>query len=247
MSNNTNAQMKPSMDVIARIDELEAMIKSNDPNMTEALYEEHANLINNYDWYDEEVEENGKVGLKNVKGEVLVPAIYDGIASFESYFFPSFPIAAEKDGKQLLVKRDGKGTPVTEALYTHIQRITYSAIYAVCQEEGGKYCALMAGGEVFTPYEIERCYPMVDGCIIVEANGKYGVLSVDQGLVYISPEYDEVCDQGFGDDFLFVKDGVEGYVTLDNRFISKEEYEKLEPEAQDELFEVGFVGSVDDF
>ena len=82
MSNNTNAQMKPSMDVIARIDELEAMIKSNDPNMTEALYEEHANLINNYDWYDEEFEENGKVGLKNVKGEVLVPAIYDGIASF---------------------------------------------------------------------------------------------------------------------------------------------------------------------
>ena len=54
-----------------------------------------------------------------------------------------------------------------------------------------------------------------------------------------------MCDQGFGDDFLFVKDGVEGYVTLDKRFISKAEYAKLDPEAQDELLEVGFIGSVD--
>ena len=245
MSNNTTSQPKPSMEVIARIDELEAMLDLKDSNLTEADYEEHANLVRSYDWYDEVFEENGKVGLKNVKGEVVVPAIYDGFASYESYFFPSVSVAAKKDGKLLLVKRDGKGTPVSEAVFTHIERIGYSAIYAVCQEEGGKYCALMAGGEVFTPYEIERCYPLVDGCIIVEANGKYGVLAVDQGLVYISPEYDEVCDQGFDDDFLFVKDGVEGYVTLDKRFISKAEYAKLDPEAQDELLEVGFIGSVD--
>lgn len=247
MSNNTNKQMKPSMEVIARIDELEAMISSDAQNMPDELFEEHANLIQNYDWYDEEFEENGKVGLKNVKGEVLVPAIYDGFYSFESYLVPSVAAAAKKDGKLLLVKRDGMGTPVTEAKFTHIERIDFSAIYAVCQDEDGKYCALMAGGEVFTPYEIEHCYQQVDGCIIVEADGKYGVLAVDQGLVYISPEYDEVCDQGFGEDFLFVKDGVEGYVTLDNRFISKEEYAKLEAEAQDELLDVGFVGSVDNF
>ena len=61
MSNNTTSQPKPSMEVIARIDELEAMLDLKDSNLTEADYEEHANLVRSYDWYDEEFEENGKV------------------------------------------------------------------------------------------------------------------------------------------------------------------------------------------
>ena len=241
---NTTTLKRPTLEIVNRFDELEAMISARKESISQEIYQEHSDLIHDYDWLDVEFEENGKRGLKNVKGEVLVPAIYDDFASLESYFLPSLPVAAIKDGKRLLVKRDGSGDPVTEAKYAHIKRIAYSAIYAVSLAENEDRYALMVGGEVITPYEIERCYGLVDGCIILEADGKYGVLAVEQGLVYIAPEYDEVCDQGVGDDFLFVKDGVEGFVTLDKRFISKAEYANLDVDAQDELYEVGFIGCV---
>lgn len=246
MSTNTNPEMRPPKEVVARLEELEAMIRMKDQNMTEALYEEHAKLLNNYDWHDEVFEENGKKGVKNVKGEILVPAIYDDFLMQETFFFPSLPVAAVKDGKIGLVERDGKGTPRTAFEFAFIERNFFSPVYFVWKPEDKKHFALMAGGTVITPYELDGYCEPCDGCMIVSSGDKYGVLAIDQGLVYVAPEYDAVYDQGFGDDFLFVKNGVEGYVTLDNRFVSKDEYSELEPEEQDELLEVGFVGSVDD-
>lgn len=245
--NNKTQQMKPSMEVIDRFIELEAMISSNDQNMTEALYNEHAGLLENYDWCDEVFEENGKKGVKNVKGEILVPAIYDDFLMKETFFFPSLPVAAVKDGKAGLVERDGKGTPRTAFEFAFIERNFFSPVYFVWKAEDKKHFALMAGSTVITPYELDGFYEPSDGCMIVRSGDKYGVLAIDQGLVYISPEYDDVLDQGFGENFIFVKDGVEGYVTLDGRFVSKEEYAELDPDAQDELLEVGFVGSEDNF
>lgn len=66
-------------------------------------------------------------------------------------------------------------------------------------------------------------------------------------LIYISPEYDEIYGGCVGEDFVFVKDGVEGWVTLDKRFISKEEYHNLPEDEQDDLLDGGFICSVDDF
>ena len=40
-------------------------------------------------------------------------------------------------------------------------------------------------------------------------------------LFDIKPEYDEIYDEGVGSDFIFVKDGKKGRVTLDKKFVSE--------------------------
>jgi hypothetical protein len=235
MNNNQIIRQKPSQEIISRFEELN--------NASTKNYEELFALIDGYDWRDEIFEEGGKHGTKNVKGEVVVPAIYDGFYTIENFFQPSLPVVAIKDGLCGLVKRDGEGTPMSEFAHSYMGRIFDTPVYTAVKPGDDNHFALSVMGEVITPYEIEKHYQPSDGCVILEANGKYGILALDQGYVYISPEYDEIHDQGYGEDFLFIKDGVEGYVTLNGEFVSKERYAGLDPEQQDEYMEVGFIGS----
>ena len=237
MNKNQNTLQKPSQEIINRYNELNSAATKN--------YDELFSLIDSYDWFDEIFEENGKKGMKNIKGEVVIPAIYDGFNTIESYLRPSLPVVAIKDGLCGLVKRDGKGTPMAEFIHSYMERVFDTPVYIAEKPGDDKRFALSVMGVVITPYEIEKYYQPSDGCMIVEANGKFGILAMDQGMVYVSPEYDEIHGQGYGDDFLFFKDGVEGYVTLNGEFISKERYTSLSLEQQDEYMEIGFVGSCD--
>ena len=167
----------------------------------------------------------------------MVPAIYDDIIDIIYYDENPRPIVAVKDGKKGLVLRDGKGTPITDFEFHHISHImhTYSS-YVVSKEEDTDHCAIMVYNKVVTPYEIDQIYEPCDGAIAVEKDGKFGLLSYEMGMVYIKPEYDDVYDEGYGSDWIFIKDGVEGRVTTDGKFISNEEFETLSDEGQDELF-----------
>lgn len=211
------------------------------------LLQKREDLKANYDWTDEVFEENGKKGLKNIKGEVVVPAIYDDFGPLESYsYYCNLSSVVAKFGDYMaLVKRDGTGTPITEFEYHYIEPICFLPIYAVWKKNDLKHFALMIDGEVITPYEIEKYYMQCNGVLPLEANGKAGMLAYDLGLIYIKPEYDELYDDGFGSDFTFVKDGKKGRVTLDKRFISDEEYNSLSEEEQDNLEDVGFICSYD--
>ena len=205
------------------------------------LCQEYCDTISKYDWYDEVFEENGKKGMKDVKGNIVVPAIYDDFCLPEPYFYKSFPVGAKKDGKVALVKRDGTGAPQTEFEYHYVERIPLTAIYAVWKSDDLKHFALMAGGEVFTPYEMDAYGDVCDGAIRLAADGKIGMLAYELGLTYIKPEYDDIYDEGLGEYFVFVKDGKEGRVTLDKRFISNEDFDKLPQEEKDALEDIGFI------
>ena len=209
------------------------------------LYQEYYDTISKYDWYDEVFEENGKKGMKDVKGKIVVPAIYDDFCMPEPYFHKSMPVGAKKDGKVALVTRDGTGLPQTEFEYHYAERIPFTAIYAVWKSDDLKHFALMAGGKVFTPYEIEAYGDVCDGAIRLAAGGKIGLLAYELGLTYIRPEYDDIYDEGIGEYFVFVKDGKEGRVTLDKRFISNEDFDRLSEEEQDKLEEIGFIYAPD--
>lgn len=209
------------------------------------LLPEYEELVSNYDWSDEVFEENGKKGLKNVKGEVVVPAIYDNYGILEPYYLKLSPVVAQLDGKVALVERDGKGTPYTDFEYHYIEPILFSNLYAVWKKEDLKHFALMVCGVVITPYEIDDYGRPCDGVIPLAANGKKGLLAEELGLIYIKPEYDEVYDEGVGSDFIFVKDGVKGRVTLDKQFISDDDFNKLSTEEQDDLSDAGFIRAPD--
>ncbi|MBO7497739.1 MAG: hypothetical protein J6T64_00925 [Bacteroidaceae bacterium] len=242
---------KATRELAERLDYVLAEMKRLDwkDEASEAKYmelgQEYCDLTDLYDWYDEVFEENGKKGMKNVKGEIVIPAIYDGFGVPELYYEGYSLVAAERDGKKGLVKRDGTGTPTTEFEYHQLIRVPFSDIYATWKSEDDKHFAFMAEGKVFTPYELESISWISNGVGVVYANGKKGLVAVDLGLIYISPEYDDISGDGPGEFITFVKDGKEGRVTLDKRFVSNEAFESMTEEEQDKLLNIGFIYETD--
>ena len=112
-----------------QVEQLDAMVKKmgliKESDYCE-FYEEYNDLILSYDWSDIVFEENGKKWLMNVKGDVVVPAIYDDFSDLAPYYEYPMKVIAYLDGKAALVKRDGKGTPITEFEFTHVERISFS-------------------------------------------------------------------------------------------------------------------------
>lgn len=210
------------------------------------LLQEREDLIHDYDWFDEVFEENGKKGLRNIRGEVVVPAIYDGFCMPHPYHLPMMLVGAKKGDKVALVKRDGKGTPTTDFEFHYVEPIPYTLFNIAFKSEDLHHFAIIVLNKVFTPYELVNYYIPCDEHIILKGdNDKYGIIG-ERSLVYISPEYDDIIDDGMGNDFIFIKDGVKGRVTMDKRFISDEDYDNLTDEEQDELYEIGFINAPDD-
>ena len=207
------------------------------------LGQELADLIENYDWMDEVFEENGKKGLKNVKGEIVVPAIYDDFLSVVAYGYKANCVA-QLDGKAGLVKRDGKGTPVSDFDFEHVESIPFTPVHAVWKAGSEKF-ALMIGRELVTPFELEKFCGASDGVIVLEVGGKMGMLAYDPNFIYIAPEYDRIDYDGCGSCFTFVKDGIEGRVTYEGKFVSNEEFDSLSEDEKCDLEEIGFVYAAD--
>ncbi len=191
-------------------------------------------LYDDYDWFDTEFEENGKKGLHNVKGEVVVPALYDSFVEYPAYYIDDTNVVAMKDGLCGIVKRDGTGAPVTAFEYADIQSIPYTHCFFVSKPEDPKHYAVMMSGQIFTPFEITAFTEPCDGWFGVRKGDKKGLFSLGT-LDYVSPEYDEIYDEGDGSFIIFEKDGQEGRLTTEGRFVSNAEYDALTTEEQDEL------------
>ncbi|SFF97716.1 hypothetical protein SAMN05216383_10369 [Prevotella sp. KH2C16] len=72
--------------------------------------------------YHEIYEENGKFGMKDHEGNILVHALYDFLRTPYVYVddLQLFPIIAEKNGKMGLIIPDGKDTVVADFIYEDI-------------------------------------------------------------------------------------------------------------------------------
>lgn len=229
-----------------RLDFLSAKMKelNDEESQLECIpyKKEYYEYLEKYDWSDIVFEENGKKGLKNVKGEIVVPAIYDDFTMLLPYFNKS-EIGAKHDGKVGLVKRDGKGTPVTPFEFQYIEPIYFLPIYAVWKPEDLHHFAIMAANTVITPYEIEDYDMPAYGIIPLFANGKKGLLIIDN-LVYVKPEFDEIL-YPYGEECTFYKDGKKGSVTWDGRFLTDEDYDNLSEEEMEEVDNIGFIRALD--
>ena len=240
---------KATAELADKLDSLEAEIKRADRDDKNylRLLQDREDLIYGYDWFDEIFEENGKKGLRNIRGEVVVPAIYDGFGMLHPYYLPMMLVGAIKDNKFGLVKRDGQGTPTTDFEFHYVEPIPYTLFNIAFKSEDLHHFAIIVLNKVFTPYELTYYYRPCDDHIILKGdNDKYGIIGMGS-LIYISPEYDDIIDNGIGDDFTFIKDGAKGRVTMYKRFISDEDYDNLTDEEQDELYDIGFISAPDDF
>ena len=72
-----------------------------------------------YEQYHEVFEENGHFGIKDHKGNVLIPAHYDFLRTPYVYVddLRTLPVIAQRDGKMGLILPDGKETVVADFIY----------------------------------------------------------------------------------------------------------------------------------
>lgn len=179
--------------------------------------------------------ENGKYGVKDNSGNVLIPAMFDEIGTLWSEEYKKSPCIVYIDDKAGLVSPDGKGTMLVECKYKYGRAIEWSKFYAF-QDMDGNWGVIGSDGKTYVPFKYdsisqEKC----DGYIFFEKGDKCGVFATNYNLV-TDAIFDDIIE-GAADEYLKMeKDGKEGYVTVDGLFISCEDYEA------DEEMDVELVG-----
>ena len=75
-----------------------------------------------YEQYHEVFEEDGRFGIKDHQGNILIPAHYDFLRTLYVYVddLRTLPVIAQRDGKMGLILPDGKETVVAEFIYDDI-------------------------------------------------------------------------------------------------------------------------------
>lgn len=98
--------------------------------------------------FHEVIEVNGKFGIKDYNGNVVIPAEYDFLRSPYVYVddMRELPVIAEKNGKLGLIKPDGKNTIVAPFEYDDISLRSEPPFFEVAK--GGKKMLMNYKGEV---------------------------------------------------------------------------------------------------
>ena len=75
-----------------------------------------------YEQYHEVFEEDGRFGIKDHQGNILIPAYYDFLRTPYVYVddLRTLPVIAQRDGKMGLILPDGKETVVADFIYDDI-------------------------------------------------------------------------------------------------------------------------------
>lgn len=75
-----------------------------------------------YEQYHEVFEEDGRFGIKDHQGNILIPAHYDFLRTPYVYVddLRTLPVIAQRDGKMGLILPDGKETVVADFIYDDI-------------------------------------------------------------------------------------------------------------------------------
>ena len=208
--------------------EFNRIADSNDSDKTRLgdIDRELHRIKDEYDLSDIMFEEEGKMGLKNVIGTILVPAIYKNFP--ERYPFKTGytlrPVpACNFDEKYALVERNGKGTPLCSFEYDLLELMDESLDFYVCgkgDDEKMLYGILDDKGNSVVPCEMDGIDLMEEKCIILYRNGRSGFLTFNGK--YIEPQFDEVeitypC-------ILAEKDGEQSYFDIDGEIIDVRKY-----------------------
>lgn len=188
------------------------------------LQEEYYELENEYNLFDRIYEENGKMGVKDITGKILVPAIYSNYSELYSYTIKrGAPMAAQnEEGKFALVTTNGKGTPLCDFKYDLIECKHYTSFYTCIKKADGKeyFGLLTAKGDEIVPCEMDMIYGISNNIIVFEKNEKFGLVT-NWGL-YLPPIYNEITEDE--QDFVHANlNGQWGHISEKGTFIPDED------------------------
>lgn len=181
---------------------------------------------------------DGKKGLKDCLGKILVPAKYDGFGFIPKPIdFPRESVIAIRDDKYYLVTLDGSGKELTKEPCDEIRLIMYyhpSSPY-IYRKRGLKAWGLMDlhGNEI--------CDCIIDdyadgaNSVFFESGDKQGYWQFYG--IYLPPVYDNIEMEDLDEPLLFTLDGVQGYVNYDGDFISLADYKMYEAKGEYNLID----------
>ena len=166
-------------------------------------------LIRNYDWDDEEIEVDDKVGMKDFLGNVILEPVWDEILMRLDYHaHKDNPFAVKRDGLWGLVSADGTNTIVCEPQYDYLLFTLGSRsglseknqdFYIV--KKNGKYGLLLPDGKEHVPCIMDKIRYEFQTLAIFN-KGKIGFIASNLSHTVVMPEYDYI---DFGtDDFLML-------------------------------------------
>lgn len=180
---------------------------------------------------------NGKKGLKDCLGNMLVPANYDGF-----YFLPrtlehpesNVSVIAIRDEKYVVTTLDGSGKELTDREYDAIRlaRNDHPYMTYIYRKDGALSWGFMSSkGE-------ELCECIIDSLelglnsFVYESGGLQGYWQF--GFDILPPIYDNIEMMNEPEDpLLFTLNGVQGYVRHDGSFLAFSELERQEEEGED--------------
>ena len=178
--------------------------------------------IGRYDWFDTLFEENGKFGLKDLKGEVIVPAKYDGFPERYHFIYThDVPRVALLHGKACLVKADGSGEELTPLDYDAISYMIILPYFQV--KKGDKLGIIGTDGRVVVPCILDQIFTPMGNCVVFKADGKYGILDSSWDNLYVEPQFDNIEYIDMEQPYTVTKDGVEGVINEKGEFLTDEE------------------------
>ena len=180
---------------------------------------------------------DGKKGLKDCLGKILVPAKYDGFGFIPKPIdFPRKSVIAIRDDKYFVVALDGSGMELTKEPYDEIRLVMYYHMGSpyVYRRNGLKAWGLMnLSGE-------EVCDCIIDNyagglnSVWFESGEKQGYWQF--GTIFLPPVYDNIEMEGDPyEPLLFTLDGIQGYVNFDGTFISLSDYKMYEEKEEYDL------------
>lgn len=207
--------------------------EDNDMESLEIL-NERQRFSEQFNWFDIPFKENGFYGLKDFKGEVIIPARYDDFGDLHHYMqdyeFSSTGVSvAQKNGKVGFVKRYS-GEELTGFDYDTLYRIPFTPYYYF-RKDGSKALGIITNkGEEKCPCIIDNVYEITNYAgFLFKSGEKYGYYSMVFDFC-ILPIYDEIVFEDLDRPLIFIIDGKEGQIDSNGTFYTKEELKRLEEE-----------------
>lgn len=174
------------------------------------------------DWFTTIFVENGKEGLKDLDGSIMVPAIFDKVSTFDRKLYgPAKSVVVMLGGKYGITQANGKGEMLLACEHENICDVYDRFIITDNGKSGLFVCDTMVVPQIADRF-FEPCYDVFK----FVANGKFGMYDV-VCEVYFEPVYDDI--ELFPDEIIkVVYQGKVGFLHIDGYFVPAEEADPKE-------------------
>lgn len=222
-------KIKATAEDLKTYEEFEKRMNSLDPVDNKREWDETAKAANDFvdshDWFTIVIEKDGKEGVMDLDGTVLVPPIFDKIAYTYSRLYTKAdkPVVVVNNGKFGIVRADGTGEMLLPCEHDYICLTDWQQFFLVYDNGKAMFVSLL--GKQLTPQTVDAVRDELNEVFVLASGDKLGLYDFNNDL-FIQPSYDNI-DLGDGDEpVIAYKDGIAGYLSaIDGHFIPKEEYD----------------------